>query len=645
MSLQTYHLYEFGPYRLNPSECLLTEGGRNVPLTPKAFQTLLVLVENQGRLVEKEELLQKVWPDTFVEEATLAQNVFTLRKQLRDDRAEAVYIETVPKRGYRFAAPVRLLHSPPSVASGAVRHTSAVEPAPATRRSARFRWTAISTLVLITAGGLLVWRQSRAPVVSHHPMIAVLPVENLTGDPQRQYVADGLTEELIAQLGSLNPDQMGVIARTSSMAYKNSSKTASEIGRELGVDYALESSLRESSDEIRFTAQLIRTSDQTHLWAHSYERPPSDVLQLQGELARTVADEIRIGITPQQKSRLSATRQINPEAYDAFVQGRFHWNERSPKELRLAISYFQQAIAKDPDFAPAYAGLADSYALLATMKAQRPGEVMPKAKDALLKALAIDDSLAEAHTSLAWIMEVFDWDWSGSDKEFRKAMALNPNDATVHHRYAIHLAAMGNLPQALFEMRVARRLDPLSPVIMTSTGWVLLRARLPDQAAVECRKALDLDPKFVRGHLCLGEAYEQKHDLNQAAAEFLQGKILGGSDTPEKIGALKDATAKLGYSGYFREILLELSDKSKSSYVSPYDMADIYVRLGDQKEALKWLNAAFEERSPYLVNLQIEPRMDALRSQPEFQALVEHVGLAGVVVSRITEFSPAPQTR
>jgi len=631
MPPQEYNVYEFGPFQLDPIERVLRQAGKCVPLTPKAFQTLLVLVENNGRVVEKEELLHRVWPDTFVEEATLAQNVFTIRKQLRDDKAPAAYIETVPKRGYRFAAPVRVL-APETRDSGA---EVAVLPPPSRQRGWGVRTgvaIAIAPVVVMAAAALLTLR--------HQPpgraMLVVLPVENLTGDPGREYVADGLTEELIAQLGSLNPAQLGVIARTSSMAYKSTSKRVDQIGRELGADYILESSFRQGAGDIRYTAQLIRSGDQTHIWAHSYERPIADVLALEGELARTIAEEIRIELTPQQQARLARPPTVNPDAYDAFVQGRYHWNERTVKEITQAIGFFQDAIAQDPDFAPAYASLADSYSMLATMKGGPPAELMPKAKDALLKALAIDDSLAEAHTSLAWVMEVFDWDWAGSEREFQKAIQLDPNNATAHHRYAIHLTAMGRLPIAVKEMKEAQRLDPLSPVMMTSTGWVYLRGRRPDAAVVECQKAIDLDPKFVRGHLCLGEAYEEKGNLKRAAAEFLQGKLIAG-DKPEILAALQKAVDESGYQGYFRTRLEQLTDPNNPNYVSPYDLADIHLRLGDREGALAWLERAYVEHSPYLVNLQVEPRLDPLREEPRFQSLVQRMGLDKIQVAKLSQ--------
>jgi DNA-binding winged helix-turn-helix (wHTH) protein/TolB-like protein len=633
MPVETQHLYEFGPFRLDPAEHRLLQAGRPVPLTPKAFQTLLVLVENQGRLVEKEELLRRIWPDTFVEESTLAQNIFTLRKQLGQDGDEPVYIETVPKRGYRFAAPVKYVEP----AAGRREVIASAASTAAERRGpiGKSYWAAAGIAVVAIVGLSLYLATHTQPKGSHRIMLVVLPVQNLTGDAARDYVADGLTEELIAQLGSLNPTELGVIARTSAMAYKQSSKTVGQIGRDLRADYALECSLRESADATRFTAQLIRISDETHVWAHSFERPRGDLLALQRELARIVAGEIRITVTPEGQTHLSTPANVNAEAYDLYVQGKFHWNERSAREMRAAIPFYQQAIEKDPGFAPAYVGLADSYSMLATMREAAPNEVMPKAKDALLKALALDGALAEAHTSLGWVLEVFDWDWSGSERELQKAIELGPNDATAHHRYAIHLASMGRLPEALAQMRDAQRLDPLSPVIFTSTAWVLLRGRRPDDAMRECRRALDLDPKFVRGHLCLGEAYEQKGDPASAASEFLRGKLLAG-DTPEVLDALKDATAREGYQGYFRTRLAQLLVKSKTAYVSPYDLADTYVRLGDKEHAFYWLHVAYEEHSPYLANLQIEPRLDALRADPRFAELVAQVGLNKVTVTPIS---------
>jgi TolB-like protein/DNA-binding winged helix-turn-helix (wHTH) protein len=634
MLQQAQRLYEFGPYRLNPAQQLLTGDGKKIPLTPKAFQTLLVLVENRDRVVEKEELLQKVWPDTFVEEATLAQNVFTLRKQLEDNSGEAQYIETVPKRGYRFVAKVRVAEPAASTPESQRRteiRPQLVAPTHQPARTPRIAW--IFAVVVIAAAaiwyGIARLRTAR-PAPSERIMLVVLPVQNLTGDGGQEYLADGLTEEIIADLGSLNPERLGVIARTSAMAYKQTKKTVQEIGKELAVDYVLETSLREGSGNVRFTAQLIRIQDQTHVWAHNYDRPMADILALQGELARTIADEIRIDLPRETAARLASPHPVQPDAYDAYVRGRYHWNERTAGEVRTAIQYFQQAIARDPGFALAYSSLADSYVLLTEMREEPPSEMMPKAKDAVLKALALDDSLSDAHTVLGEITDVSAWDFAGAEKAFRRAIELDPNNSNAHHQYAIHLAILGRFPEAIEEIRRGQQVDPISPVMFSSMGWIYLRGHQPDKAISECRKSLDMDANYVRGHLCIGEAYEEKLYLQKAAEEFLQGKVLGGLAKPQ-LDELKQGLEKSGYVGYFRIRIRQL--QAGKEYVSPYDMADLTLRIGDKEGALKWLQTAYAEHSPYLVFLAIEPRMDSLRSDPRFQVLIRRIGLAGIRVT------------
>jgi TolB-like protein/DNA-binding winged helix-turn-helix (wHTH) protein/Flp pilus assembly protein TadD len=603
-------------------------------LTPKAFQTLLVLVEAQGRVVAKDEILQRVWRDAFVEEAVLSQNIFTLRKQLHDDPANVVYIETVPKRGYRFAATLRIL-KPPGTAAEQATSTETVPVVSSQERSQV--WGRRIVLFAMTAGlitSLVILyslrRGKAADATVGRIMLIVLPVENLTGDAGQEYLADGLTEELIADLGSLNPERLGVIARTSAMAYKQKNKTIQEIAREFGVDYVLETSLRKGSGHVRFTAQLIRARDQTHLWAHNYDRPMEDVLALQGELARTVGEEIRIGLTQQTAARLGSQRAVRPEAYDAYARGRYHWDERTAREVRTSIDYFQRAIVEDPGFAPAYASLADSYVLLTMMREAAPAEMMPKAKEAVLKAQALDPTLANAHTVLAEILEVFNWDWAAAEREFRRGVELDPNDANAHHQYAIHFVVTGRFPEALQEIRRTQEVDPISPVSFSSMGWIYLRARRPAQAIVECQKSLDLDSHYVRGHLCLGEAYEEEGDFRKAAEEFLAGKMLSGAPA-QQLEELNRGLQQSGYEGYFRVRLRQMQERE--SYVSPYDLADLSLRVGDRAGALRWLEAAYVERSPYLVFLRIEPRMDPLRSDSRFTELIRGIGLGGIQIT------------
>jgi TolB-like protein/DNA-binding winged helix-turn-helix (wHTH) protein len=628
--------YAFGDYRLDAEQRALFRRGELVGLTPKSLDTLLFLVERHGRIVDKKELMDAVWPDTFVEEVSLARNVMVLRKTLAEGCEGKEIIETIPKRGYRFVAAV----SESEEAQKFPGTASSATPAAALSQSwaqKQLVWSYAALLVVAMVVGLLWLRKNELSVnqpEAQRVMLAVLPVENLTGDAGQEYLADGLTEEVIAELGSMNPQRLGVIARTSAMAYKQKSKTVQEIAKELHVEYVVEASLREGSGHVRFTAQLIRTQDQTHVWAHSYDRPLADVLALQGELARAVADEVRVDLAPEVAARLAQPRAVHPEAYEAYVRGRYHWNERTAPEVRSAIGFFQQASAEDAGFAPAYASLADSYTLLTMMRDAPAGEMMPKAKDALLKALALDDTLGNAHTVLGEVDEVFDWDWAAAEKEFRRGIELDPNNSNGHHQYAIHLAVTGRFPEALAEMKQAEQIDPVSPVTFSSTGWILLRGRLPDRAIDECKKALDLDPKFARGHLCLGEAYEEKRDLNRAAEEFVAARVLTGMK-PEAIEELRQAIRQGGYRGYFELRLKQLEERAKSSYVSPYDFADFSLRTGDREAALKWLEAAYAEHSPYLVFLHIEPRMDTLRSDPRFQDLLRRIGLADIRISRL----------
>jgi TolB-like protein/DNA-binding winged helix-turn-helix (wHTH) protein/Flp pilus assembly protein TadD len=622
--------YVFGDFCLDAGQRALFRNGELLSLTPKSLETLLFLVERHGRIVDKKELMDAVWPDTFVEEVSLARNVSVLRKVLSESEEGQSYIETIPKRGYRFVAPVS--ESSDAVPASAAMPSAHSEPVKSQRFVSRL---AFALAALISLFAVALWFRGSSLSLRLFPpsqtILVVLPVENLTGDPSQEYLADGLTEEVIAQLGSLSPQRLGVIARTSSMAYKHTNKTVRDIGRDLHADYVVEASLREGSGHVRFTAQLIRTRDQTHLWAHSFDRPLADVLALQNELARAIADEVRVDLQPQIAARLATARSVQPAAYDDFVRGRFHWNERSAREVHSAIDYFAQAISKDPGFAPAYASLADSYTLLTMMRDAPPGEMMPKAQGALLKALSLDDYMGDAHTVLGEISEVFNWDWATADKEFRRAIELEPNSSNARHQFAIHLAVMGRFPEALAHMKVAEQVDPVSPVTFASTGWIYLRGRRPDQAILECQKALDLDPKFARGHLCLGEAYEEKRDLEKAAEEFIAARVLTGMSA-DAIEQLRQALRQSGYQGYFRLRLQQLRAKATKSYVSPYDFADFSLRAGDREEALKWLEAAYAERSPYLVFLHIEPRMDSLRDDPRFQELIRHIGLSDIKI-------------
>src|SRR5713226_5820788 len=466
MSLLNQHYYRFGEFTVDAGQKVLLREDKPLPLPPKLFDTLLILVENSGRIVQKEELMNRLWPDTFVEEANLTSNVQQLRKSLGDNARHPHYIETVAKRGYRFIAPVAAEQQSGSVNGGDSNgdakssritafegtESAATQPKRVKRSETLFRlsrspWVAFVgiTIVLIAAMGAALLRSrflARPEPPSGRAMLAVLPFKNLTGDAAQDYLSDGLTEEMITQLGNLDSRHLGVIARTSVMHYKSGEEPLERIGRELGVQYVLEGSVRRESDKVRITAQLIKVADQTHLWAREYDRELSHLLSLQGEIAQEVADEIQVtlgGLMRTEPAPHTSSPPATYEAYDLYLKGQYLWNKRTPQSLRQAIDHFQQATAKDPKYARAYAGLANSYALMGGYSGVPQAEFMSKARSAALRALEIDEKLPEGHTALALIVQNYDWDWQTAEKEYRRAIELNPNYATGHHWYAEHL--------------------------------------------------------------------------------------------------------------------------------------------------------------------------------------------------------------
>src|SRR2546429_412815 len=483
-------LLRFGVFDVDPESGELRKAGVDINLPPQPAKVLVLLATRAGQLITREELRQQIWgKETFVDfEHGLNSCIKQIRAALDDHPESPRYIETRPRRGYRFIAPVQ------EVSAHAVTPGAPSEGLPTTAlriRPRRYSIAIVALVLALFATGYFARFASPRHAVSPGDkiMLAVLPFENLTGDPRQEYLSDGLTEEMITQLGRMHPERLGVIARTSAMQYKNTQKGMDQIGRELGVAYVLEGSLRRAGDHVRVSAQLIQVRDQTHLWAESYERDLRDILALQNDVAQAIARQIEIKLTPQQQARMARARSIDPRVYEFYSKGRYFWNKRSEEGYRRAIQYFQQAIARDSEYAPAYAGLADAYALLGSMpNVELPrSEAMPRARAAALKALELDDSLAEAHTSLAFVRMHFDWDWPGAEREFVRALQLNPGYATAHHWYAFWLIAQGRAEDALQEIRAAQRLDPLSLIINTGGGEILDYGRRPDEAIWESR--------------------------------------------------------------------------------------------------------------------------------------------------------------
>jgi serine/threonine protein kinase/Tfp pilus assembly protein PilF len=469
-------------------------------------------------------------------------------------------------------------------------------------------------------------RARRGPSTKRIHVLAVLPLENLSRDPSQDYFADGMTEVLIANLARIGA--LKVISRTSVMRYKGARKGLPEIAQELKADAVIEGSVLQSGNRVRITAQLIHAATDQHLWAESYERDLRDVLALQSEVAQAVAREVEVKVTPQERVRLATTRTVNFEAYQLYLKGRYFWNKRTEQDLRKSIGYFHQAIDLDPSYALAYSGLADCYSLLGwdLFGALPPREALPIAKAAALKALEIDDTLADAHNSLAWIQFAFDWNWPGAECGFKRALELNPGHATAHHWYAEYLLAMGRQEEAIAEIKQAQELDPLSLIISSVVGWVFYYARQYDQAIAQCLKTLEMAPDFSIGHWILGRVYEQQSQFEKAIAELEKAVALSTS-SPFALGSLGHAYAVSGKTSEARRVLEELIETSTRRYVSPYSIATIYAGCGEKHLAFRWLERAYEERSGWLAWLKPEPVSDHLREDPRFDYLLRRIGV------------------
>jgi TolB-like protein/Tfp pilus assembly protein PilF len=503
----------------------------------------------------------------------------------------------------------------------------------ASRRSA-LGWPVLLVAALVIGASVAAyfhWKhsQARRQTASEHLMVAVLPFENLTGDSTQEYFSDGMTEEMIAQLGRVDPEHLGVIARTSVMHYKHSGEQLDQVGRELEVEYVLEGSVRRDSNKVRISAQLIQTKDQSRIWARQYDRELNGLLVLQGEIAHEAADEILLALGERKLAgnATSATSQVTKsyEAYDLYLKGRYFLAKRTPQGFQQAAESFEQAVAKDPNYAPAYAGLADSYTLMGEYDMVPPGEIIPKARAAALKALDLDEKLAEAHVSLAVIAQNYDWDWQTADKEFRRAIVLDPNYATGHHWYAEHLAFLGRFDEAFPEIQRARQLDPLSLIIQTDNAVFLYYSRQYDPAIAQFRAILEMEPNFPRVHI-LESAYVQKGQFAEALADVENWRRY---DPDTFWGRTMEAyiNARAGRPAQARLILDKLQSR-ESGPIDPLALVAPYIARGDKDHALVWLDKAVAVHSPGVTALGVDPTYDPLRSDPRFQTLLVRVGLA-----------------
>lgn len=638
-SVRPEKIVRFGPFETNLHTGETRKYGIRIRLGGQPTQILTTLLERPGEVITREELRHQLWADdTFVEfENGLNNAVKKLRSALGDSADKPLYVETLPRVGYRFVAPIELIITSSNSAASLDRDLPVV-PRP---QKPRIRWVprdwrtvAGSALALLAISfSVFFWLHSRSKsqAATGRLMLAVLPFENLSGDPGQDYFSDGLTEEMTAQLARLDPEHLGVIAWTSAMQYTQKKEQFGRIGRELAVQYALEGSVRRDSGRVRITVQLVKMKDQTSVWSRQYDRDLSNFLVLQGEIAQEIADEIELTLGSDRKPVTSVRKPVvspsSYEVFDLYLQGRYFWNKRTKDGFQRAAGYFQQAIAKDPHYAPAYAGLADTFGLMSTWTLVPPNEFMPKARAAALKALEIDDTLAEAHASLALIAENFDYDWQTAEKEFQRAIELNPEYATTHQWYAEYLSWQGRFGEALAESERARQLDPESLIIATDHGAILYFARQYDRAAAQFRAVLDMDPSFGRAQGLIVYVYVEQGKFAEAVQELDHRS--NPDDSLLTWGWKAFVYGRQGQTAEAQHALArveELARHPQSDPTAPLLFA--YLGLERKDQAISLLQEAYLNHSNALVGIKVAPYYDHLRADPRFQDLLERMGFA-----------------
>ena len=630
---------QFGVFELDLRRVELRKQGVKVKLQEQPLKVLRLLLEKPGQIISREELRSHIWPaNTFVEfDQSLYSAMARLRDALGDTSDSPRYIETVARHGYRFIAPITAL---PEIASPQMHNTDPPldrpsDPALQTpRQPATAQAIALRRSIFILFAGLLIGAAMLAISIAFniagarewlynrtHPIhsLAVLPLENLSGDPEQEYFADGMTDELITNLARLG--NLRVVSRTSVMRFKKVSKPLAEIGRELNVDAVVEGSVERAGSRVRIRVQLIHADTERHLWAQTYDRELRDTLLLQSEAARDIVQQIQSSLASSPRQPSSSPRHVSPQAYEAYLRGLFFSNKRSPDDFTRAINHFQQAISIDPTYAAAYSGL--SNALLGEMFTGTPAsKIRQQATSTAIKSIELDPFLPEAHDTLGGVHEFFDWDWPAAEREYRRALELNPNFATAHQDYAIFLSLQGRFDQAMIEAQRAQELDPLSPFIRTTYCWDLSFARRYEQAVQKCHEALDLDPNFLHAHGNLIGIYVAQHKPELAFQEFQKFAVSYRRDSAQ-LAEVQKSFQREGLPSLWRaQLRWSLAEES-----DPYDIASLYALLGQADPAFAWLQKAYNQRSPQMEELKQESAFDQIRSDPRFSNLLHRLNL------------------
>ncbi len=619
----------FGVFELDLQNGELRKAGRLVRLPPQPLRVLGLLATRKD-IVTRDEIQRQIWSDaTYVDfERGINHCISQIRAALDDTSGTPRYIQTLPRRGYRFIATVversrePIQSPPPKPNSSPVSKSS-----PISRTIPVFGFIAMCLIALV-AGSVFAWKRVSAEQKLRQEQVplAVLPFNDLSGDPQRDYFAEGMTEALIAQLGKFS--RLRVISKQSVMHFNGSNSPPSEIARQLNVSEIVKGFVLQSNGKVRITAQLIDPASGTYIWTDSYEGDLRDVLTIQREVATAIAAKIRIAMTPEERARDGnrMPEEVKPKAHEAYLRGRYYWNKRTQEGLTKSIEYFQDAVKEDPNYAAAYAGLADSYNLLAYSGALAPDVAYPQATRAVMKALELDDTSADAHTSLADIKSVYEWKWSEAEAQYRRAIELNPSYAIAHQWYASYLVAMKRPEESFMEAKQALELDPLSLAINSNVGWSYYLAGKYDNSIETWRATLEMDPSFGLAHLDLGRAYQQKNMNGLATSEILKAIDLSG-ETPGALAVLGYSYAVAGNIPKANKIVNKLKQMATTSYIPAYDIGVVYAGLGSRDEALTWLRKSYKERCGELLYINVDPRWNGLRADPQFIALTREMGL------------------
>jgi TolB-like protein/DNA-binding winged helix-turn-helix (wHTH) protein/Flp pilus assembly protein TadD len=624
-------IFRFGDFELDVPGYALRRNGRGIKLGRQPMDLLILLVERRGELISRTDIVERLWgPDVFVDVDTGVNTAISkIRQVLRDAPEAPAFVETVPGKGYRFIAPVGVLspaappaEAPVPPATPAAPHVGP-SPAPARERSKVPARLAMGVAVVAIAAGLSAWMWFRGAAVTPRVTLAVLPFQNIGSDPDREYLAAGLTEETSASLAQIDPERLTVKGRT--LRYKGTTKTAVEIGQELSVDYLVESTIRTEGRRLRVTATLIRVRDQAHVWSQAFEREPSSLLGLQQELSTAIADQIRIRLSPEEV-RGSAGRQTqNAEAFDAYLRGRYLESRRMPATNTRAVQEYQRAIELDPNYALAWARLSFTFAAAVVNGDGRPFDVGPPARDAAARAVRANPNLAESQVAVGYVNWLLDWDWTAAETALRRAVRLDPGNANAYRTLGHMLSQSGRQREAETAMRRTRELEPLEPINYAISAQVAFQGRDYPAAVEHARRAVLTDSEFWIGYVELAQAYERTGETDLALAALTDAARFSGGNS-KAISLRGYILARNGRAGEAREVLRTLETETGERYVPPYAMALVHAGLGDREAVFAWLEKAYAARDVHLIYLPVDAKWDPYRGDPRFAALLARCG-------------------